>query len=58
MKNGRLAKLCCAAVVLVAALSTSVALASKVCWRTPDGCTVCQFYGPNGEDQGYIEWCF
>jgi hypothetical protein len=42
---------------LAAVLSVSTATASRMCQRYSDGCTICDFYGPNGEYQGYIEWC-
>jgi hypothetical protein len=57
MKNRLWGKLWLVSVALVVVLSASTAAASKVCKRYSDGCTICDFYGPNGEYQGYIEWC-
>ena len=45
-------------VALLALLIPVAAYAYKICNRYSDGCTICDFYGPNGEYQGYIEWCF
>lgn len=57
MKNGRLTRLVFVFALLAAVLSVSTATASRMCQRYSDGCTICDFYGPNGEYQGYIEWC-
>jgi len=60
MKSPRMIKLWCLGAALIATLWASGALASstRVCHHYQDGCTICDFFGPNGEYQGYIEWCF
>jgi hypothetical protein len=44
-------------VVLSLLFLPRAANASSVCHVYNDGCTICDFYGPKGEYQGYIEWC-
>lgn len=44
-------------IVLLALLIPVAAYAYKICNKYSDGCTICDFYGPNGEYQGYISWC-
>jgi hypothetical protein len=53
VKNRRIALI----VVLLAVLIPVAAYAYKICNKYSDGCTICDFYGPNGEYQGYISWC-
>jgi hypothetical protein len=43
--------------LLLVGLLTAPAEARTVC-NHYGNCTICDFYGPNDEYQGYIEWCF
>jgi hypothetical protein len=43
--------------ILAALVLPSAVDASTKCHTYSDGCTICDFYGPKGEYQGYIEWC-
>jgi hypothetical protein len=44
------------AVVLSSLLIPSPALAYTKC-ADYGGCTICDFFSPEGQYQGYIEWC-
>lgn len=57
MSNLRGRRLVIGLVLLLAVLIPMAAYAYKICNTYSDGCTICDFYGPNGEYQGYIEWC-
>lgn len=43
--------------LLLAVLVPIAAYAERICQTYSDGCTICDFYGPDGEHQGSIEWC-
>lgn len=43
--------------ILAAVLLPSAAGAYSRCHTYNDGCTICDFFSPTGEYQGYIEWC-
>ncbi len=47
-----------AAMLFVALLAFATpSSAEKICQHYGP-CTICDFYGPNGEYAGSIEWCF
>lgn len=46
------------ALVAAASLLTSAAPATSYSQCNRYGnCTICDFFGPNGEYNGYLEWC-
>ena len=53
MKTRRFVLIC----LMLALLLPVAAYAYRICNTYSDGCTICDFYGPHGEYQGYIEWC-
>jgi hypothetical protein len=50
-------RLVLAVAVLLALMIPLAVYADRVCRMYQDGCTICDFYGPKGEYQGYISWC-
>ena len=56
--RSRTKRLVLLSIVVLSALFLPPAVhASTVCHTYNDGCTICDFYGPKGEYQGYVEWC-
>jgi hypothetical protein len=58
MRNKIVRRVVFVSMLLLVALIPTSADAERRCNKYSDGCTICDFYGPNGEYQGSISWCF
>jgi hypothetical protein len=54
--RSRLLKLSLLFSALLVCLAT-LPVSARISCNRYGGCTICDFYGPNDEYQGYIEWC-